>query len=57
MSDKRKGKKAPDKAKQYSFRECAKVKRDDGLVMYGMKRYTFRDFVDAVSARYGKLLC
>ena len=57
MSDRKKARKAPDKAKLYSFKECAKVKRDDGLVMYGMKRYTFRDFVDAVSARYGKLLC
>ena len=50
-------KKKTDKAKEYSFRECGKIKRADGLVMYGVKRYTFRDFVEAVCARYSKLLC
>ena len=50
-------KKKTDKAKEYSFRECGKIKRADGLVMYGVKKYTFRDFVEAVCARYSKLLC
>ena len=55
MSEKKN--RAADKAREYSFKACRRVRRDDGLVMYGMKRYTFRDFVDAVSARYGKLMC
>ena len=50
-------KKKTDKAREYSFRECGKIKRPDGLVMYGVKKYTFRDFVEAVCARYSKLLC
>ena len=49
-------KKKTDKAREYSFRECGKIKRPDGLVMYGVKKYTFRDFVEAVCARYSKLL-
>ena len=56
MSDKRKKNKA-EKAREYSFRECRKVKRADGLELYGMKKYTFRDFTDAVSARYSDLIC
>ena len=50
-------KKKTDKAREYSFKECGKIKRPDGLVMYGVKKYTFRDFVEAVCARYSKLLC
>ena len=47
-------KKKADKAREYSFKACSSVRRADGLRMYGMKKYTFRDFVDAVCARYGK---
>ena len=50
-------KKKADKAREYSFKACSSVRRADGLRMYGMKKYTFRDFVDAVCARYGKRMC
>ena len=43
--------------KEYSFKACSRIKRPDGLVMHGMKRYTFRSFVEAVEARYGKMTC
>jgi len=43
--------------KEYSFKACEAIKRPDGLVMHSVKKYTFRDFVDAISARYPNRLC
>lgn len=45
------------KAKEYSFKEIDKLKREDGLKMRCVKKYTFRDFVEAISARYSNRLC
>ncbi|MBR1920257.1 MAG: AMP-binding protein [Spirochaetales bacterium] len=36
----------------YSNEACQRIKRDDGLVMTTIRRYTFRDFVDAISEKY-----
>ena len=45
------------KAKEYSKKNCMSVKRSDGLTMYNLKKYTFRDFIDACTARYASRLC
>ena len=39
----------------YSNEACQKIKRDDGLVMTTIRRYTFRDFVDAIEAKYSNM--
>lgn len=36
----------------YSNEACQKIKREDGLVMTTIRRYTFRDFVDAIAEKY-----
>ncbi len=36
----------------YSNEACQKIKREDGLVMTTIRRYTFRDFVDAIEKKY-----
>lgn len=56
MSDRKKDK-LKEKAEEYSFKNNRKIKRADGLKLYGMRKYTFRDFVDAVAARYSRRLC
>ena len=45
------------KAKEYSKKECMKINREDGLTMFNLKKYTFRDFIDACTARYSSRLC
>ena len=56
MSNSKK-KNAKLKAKEYSKKNCMKIKRSDGLTMYNLKKYTFRDFIDACSNRYASRLC
>ena len=56
MPDKRK-KEIRKKNKEYSLKNCRSIKRQDGLVMKTVRGYTFMDFVDAVSHRYGKRIC
>ncbi len=50
-------KKAKLKAKEYSVKKIMKIRRDDGLVMENVRKYTFRDLIDACSARYPSRLC
>ena len=39
------------------MKDCRKEKRADGLKMKCVKGYTFPDFLDAISYRYGKRTC
>ncbi|MCR5731888.1 MAG: AMP-binding protein [Sphaerochaetaceae bacterium] len=39
----------------YSNEACQKIKREDGLVMTTIRRYTFRDFVDAIESKYNNM--
>ena len=45
------------KADVITLKECRKEKRADGLRMKTVKGYTFPDFIEAVSSRYGKRTC
>ncbi len=38
-------------------KDCRKIKRPDGLRMKTVKGYTFPDFMEAVSSRYGRRTC
>lgn len=50
-------KKAKEKAREFSIENLKKIKRADGLVMENVKKYTFRDLIDACTARYPSRLC
>ena len=50
-------KKAKEKAREFSIKNLKKIKRADGLVMENVKKYTFRDLIDACTARYPARLC
>lgn len=45
------------RAKEFSIKNCSSIRRPDGLKMRCVKKYTFRDFIDAISARYPDRLC
>lgn len=46
-----------EKKNRITIKRCQKTRREDGLKMRCVMKYTFRDFVDAIVSRYPERLC
>ena len=57
MPDRKKKKEQKKENRKYSYKECRKVVRPDGMMMKTVRGYTFPDFIDAVSHRFGNRVC
>lgn len=57
MPDRKRKKEQKKERKKYSYKECRKIQRPDGLMMKTVRGYTFPDFIDAVSHRFGSRVC
>ena len=57
MPDRKRKKEQKKENRKYSYKECRKVVRPDGMMMKTVRGYTFPDFIDAVSHRFGNRVC